>query len=406
MDPWSTLVSEGPGAAPDVIRQTKRQLRAEVGDVASALRRVEEQLVPRLADVIERRDRGEPVWPVLAYDDVAAGSVPESQREAVRRRGCAVVRGTFPRSRAEEWDRELASYLERNRFFETYRYRDDGIFAGLAAARPSIFPIYWSTPQVEARSDPAMAVVRRFLNGLWRVEGEGERWLDPERDTAYPDRVRRRRPGSSSGGLSPHTDSGSIERWVSPGYQQVYREVFGGDPAAYDPWDAAHRTEVDELPSTVTCSAFRTFQGWTALSAMAPSEGVLHVVPVPEAMAWVLLRALQGDVAEDDLCGAAWGQALPITERRHALLLEALVPIPAIEPGDTVWWHADLVHAVAPVTNQRGWGNVMYIPATPGCERNDLYAKRCQAAFAVGESPPDFAPEHYEAGWVGRARPA
>ena len=97
----------------------------------------------------------------------------------------------------------------------------------------------------------------------------------------------------------------------------------------HDPWDGAFRTEVSEFPSTVMCSAFRTFQGWTALSDMQPDQGVLHAVPIPAAMAYLLLRALQDDVAADDLCGAVNGQAMPITDRYHSVLLQALTPIPA-----------------------------------------------------------------------------
>jgi hypothetical protein len=160
---------------------------------------------------------------------------------------------------------------------------------------------------------------------------------------------------------------------------------------------------VDEFPSTVMCSAFRTFQGWTALSDMAPTEGVLHVVPIPSAMVYLLLRALADDVADDDLCGAANGQALPITERYHSLLLPALTPIPAVEPGDTVWWHGDMIHSVGPVTGQRGWGNVMYIPASPHCPKNAAYAEACGKAFLRGASPSDFAAEDYEVTWTGRA---
>ena len=104
-------------------------------------------------------------------------------------------------------------------------------------------------------------------------------------------------PARPSLGLSPHTDNGSIERWLLPAYQSVFRHVFSGRWRDYDPWDAAYRTEVHEFPSTVMCSAFRTFQGWTALSDMRPTDGVLHVVPIPSAMAYVLLRALQDDVA-------------------------------------------------------------------------------------------------------------
>jgi hypothetical protein len=150
------------------------------------------------------------------------------------------------------------------------------------------------------------------------------------------------------------------------------------------------------------CSAFRTFQGWTALSEMVPTEGVLHVVPIPEAMSYVLLRALQDDLADDDLGGAANGQSLPITEELHPVLIPALTPIPAVEPGDTVWWHGDMIHAVGAVTDQQGWGNVMYIPASPACEKNEAYAASCGQAFLTGASPSDFAPENYEMGWTGR----
>jgi hypothetical protein len=121
-------------------------------------------------------------------------------------------------------------------------------------------------------------------------------------------------------------------------------------------------------------------------------------------MGYLLLRALQDDVADDDLCGAVNGQALPIRERWHGTLFPALSRIPAVEPGDTVWWHGDLIHAVDPVTDQKGWGNVMYIPATPYCEKNVEYAQACGQAFREGKSPSDFASEDYEVSWTGRTQ--
>lgn len=384
------------------IRETKAQLRARVGDVAGAFRQAEEAMRAEVVEVVAQRESGEQIWPVVQFADVAAGTVPSATVAAIRRRGCAVVKGTFDRARAEAWDAELVSYLDRNDFAGTYKYVDDGIFGGLAAAKPSIFPIYWSRPQMAAREDGNMVAVRGFLNSFWKHESEGRVWFDPTRDTAYPDRVRRREPSTDSGGLSAHTDSGSIERWLLPAYQNVFRHVFDGNPAAYDPWDGAYRTEVHEFDSTVMCSAFRTFQGWTALSDMAPTEGVLHTVPIPSAMAYLLLRALQDDVADDDLCGAANGQALPINEKWHPLLMPALTPIPAVEPGDTVWWHGDMIHSVGPVQDQQGWGNVMYIPASPHCEKNAAYAAECGQAFRKGVSPADFAAEDYETDWAGR----
>jgi hypothetical protein len=391
---------------PASITRTKALLRQQIGDYAGVFAEVESAIRAEVAGIVADRAAGKPVWPVVALSDIAAGTVPPDVADAIRRRGCAVVRNTFSRAQAEAWDVELVRYVDENHFEETYQRIDDGVFGGLAEGKPAIFPIYWSAPQMEARQHPNMQSVRRFLNNFWKADSEGRVWFDPSRDTSYPDRVRRRPPGTTSPGLSAHTDSGSIERWLTPAYQQVFRHVFDGHWQDYDAWDGAYRTDVDEFTSTVMCSAFRTFQGWTALSDMEPTEGVLNVVPIPHAMAYLLLRALQDDVDEGDLCGAANGQALPITEEFHSILLPALSPIPAVEPGDTVWWHGDLIHSVAAVENQKGWGNVMYIPASPGCPKNDAYAAACGAAFVAGLSPSDFAAEDYEVNWTGRPSPS
>lgn len=397
------VTTELPSDVPAAIRETKAQLRERVGDVAGALAEVEEVLRGEVEAVVAEREAGRELFPVVPFADIAAGRVPERTVASIRRRGCAVVRGTFPRDRADRWNASLAAYLEDNRFAENYRGPADDVFGGLASSKPQIYGVYWSRPQMEARQDDNMVAVRSFLNSFWRAHSEGRTWFDPDRDTAYPDRIRRREPGSPSLGLSPHTDNGSIERWLLPAYQRVFRHVFSGRWRDYDAWDAAYRTEINEFPSTVMCSVFRTFQGWTALSDMQPTDGVLHVVPIPSAMAYVLLRALQDDVAADGLCGATNGQALPISARWHSVLLPALSPIPAVEPGDTVWWHCDVIHCVADDTSRERWGNVMYIPSSPHCDKNAAYGAVCGQAFLRGVSPSDFAAEDYEVGWTGRA---
>ncbi|MFC0543681.1 DUF1479 domain-containing protein [Kutzneria chonburiensis] len=394
------MVSTLPSDVPAAIRDTKARLRAGIGDVAGLLAEIEKDMLAEVEAVLAA---GPAAFPVVAYDDVAAGTVPSATLDAIRRRGCAVVRGTFPRAQAESWDAELADYLARNNFAARYAGPADDVFGGLSSSKPQIYPIYWSRPQLQARQSERMSTVRTFLNSFWRNESEGRVWFDPTLDTGYPDRIRRREPGSSSKGLSAHTDSGSVERWLLPAYQQVFRHVFSGRWSSYDPWDAAHRTEVDEFESTVMCSSFRTFQGWTALSDMRPTDGVLHVVPIPSAMAYLLLRALQDDVPADDLCGATNGRVLAVTEQWHAPLLPALTPIPAVEPGDTVWWHCDVIHSVADVSDQERWGNVMYIPAAPMCPKNARYAADCGRRFLAGTSPADFAAEDYEATWPDRA---
>jgi hypothetical protein len=70
-----------------------------------------------------------------------------------------------------------------------------------------------------------------------------------------------------------------------PAYQQAFRHCSDGTVEQYDPWDAAPPHRGPAVPGTTMSSVFRTFQGWTALSDMDPRPGVLHTVPIPEAMA-------------------------------------------------------------------------------------------------------------------------
>ena len=121
----------------------------------------------------------------------------------------------------------------------------------------------------------------------------------------------------------------------------------------------------------------------------------------PGEAATALLLMLD-DVPEDDMCGVAVGRAFPADERWHRDLLPALAGIPDVRAGDSAWWHCDMLHGVAPVRDQKGWGNVMYIPAAPWCDRNERYAASVHAAFLDGSSPDDFPEEHYERSWPDR----
>ncbi|QLR42414.1 DUF1479 domain-containing protein [Enterobacter sp. RHBSTW-00994] len=386
------------------IRQMKRELRVQIGDVQAVFDTLSDKIATRVAEINTLKSKGGSVWPVIPFADVKNGSITAEQRDAVKRRGCAVIKGHFPREQALAWDNAMLDYLDLNQFDAVYKGPGDNFFGTLTASRPEIYPIYWSQAQMQARQSEEMAQVQSFLNRLWTFESNGKQWFNPDVSVIYPDRIRRRPPGTTSKGLGAHTDSGALERWLLPAYQQVFARVFDGNVDQYDPWNAAHRTDVEEytVDNTTKCSVFRTFQGWTALSDMIPDQGLLHVVPIPEAMAYILLRPLLDDVPEDELCGVAPGRVLPISEKWHPLLIEALTSIPALEAGDSVWWHCDVIHSVAPVENQQGWGNVMYIPAAPMCEKNLAYAKKVKAALETGASPGDFPREDYEKTWQDR----
>src|SRR6185503_4167837 len=140
-------------------------------------------------------------------------------------------------------------YVDRNRFFENYTGPADDFF-GPVKSKPEIYPIYWSRSQMEARQHPRMATAQAFLNSRWTSTTDGRQWFDPDRDSLYPDRLRRRPPGTDSAGLGAHLDPGTLDLWMTSGYQQHFRHLFSGDFGAYDPWDASYRTEAAQYPGS------------------------------------------------------------------------------------------------------------------------------------------------------------
>jgi hypothetical protein len=401
---WEATPDDLPGA----IRQVKAALRARITasgrSVEDVFAVIEKRVRAQVEQIAAEKARGDAVWPVIDYADIAAGTVTADQLARLRQRGCLIVRGHFDRDQALGWDQDIVSYVESNQFFETYRGPGDDFF-GSVGSRPEIYPIYWSPAQMHARQSDRMARVQAFLNARWTSQSDGVQWFDPQRDSLYPDRIRRRPAGADSAGLGTHLDPGTLDLWMTQAYQRAFRHLFDGTVEAYDPWDAAYRTAGPQYPGTTMCSAFRTFQGWTALSDMAHDQGVLHTVPIPEAMGYLMLRPLLSDVPDDDMCGVTTNKVFPVSDTRHPLLLEALTGIPDVRAGDSVWWHCDMIHSVAPVQNQKGWGNVMYIPAAPWCPRNERYAAAVREAFITGASPSDFPAENYERDWPNRFQP-
>jgi hypothetical protein len=389
---------------PAAIRRAKRELREMLPNYREVFAEVEAAINEEAAQIASLRDRGAPVIPEIRFADIAANRVSAEQIAMVKARGACVIRNVFDRSLVEEWDNDIAQYVERNNLDAKLLHRaEDKYFGQLASSKPQIYGVYWSKPQVLARQSRELTQARVFLNRLWRTESEGRVHFDPEHVPVYADRLRRRPPGSESLGLSAHCDGGSVERWIEANFRKVYRHVFSGNWRDYDPFDAAWRTDVEEIASPAVCSMFRTFQGWTALTPQGPGDGTLQLVPIANAMVYILLRALQDDIADDDLCGAMPGRALSIRSEYHAPLFHALSSIPLMQPGDTVFWHSDVIHAVEDAHRGTGYSNVMYIASLPGCAKNDAYLKRQLPSFVDGESPPDFPADHFEVDFAGRA---
>jgi hypothetical protein len=385
----------------DQIVAFKRKIAPNREALGRAYADVKGQIIRAVEEIVSNAAAGRPVVPEVEYQDIRQGKVSEEVRRAIRSSGCAVIRGVFPASLASDWFAEVSDYLEINRYEEREVEKRglDKYFSALKAGKPQIFNVYWSRPQVMARQDARLAEARAFLDRLWRYEGA----FNPDLQCTYADRLRRRHPGDKTLGLSPHMDAGTVERWIDPGYQKVYENIFAGDWRGYDPFDAKHRLKTQEIPSPAVCSMFRTYQGWTALTRQGPRDGTLRLIPIAAGISYVLLRALQDDVEEDDLCGAAPGRALGVSPAWHPDLIAGLVSIPEVVPGDTVFWHTDICHAVADEHEGREYASVIYIGSAPDCPKNRAYLPKQQKAFLEGRSAPDFAAMDFEVDFKGRA---
>lgn len=386
------------------IREVKQLLKSQLPDYREIFAEVQQDIRAQVEEIQEVLAAGKNPVPELHADDIVNQRVTEEQKAHIRKRGCLVIHGVFDQQQAEQWNRDIGDYLDENNFEEALKNAaEDNYFGTLTEGKPQIYGVYWSKPQVLARQDERMNAVQTFLNGLWQTQSNGKQHFDPNSIIIYADRVRRRPPKSKPLGLSPHVDSGTIERWLDENFRYVYRHIFQGNWRDYNPYDADGRTEVREIASPANASVFRTFQGWTALSPQRKNGGTLKLVPIANAMAYILLRALQDDVAEDDLCGAQPKRTLGIYPQWHQLLLDAECAIPDMEAGDCVFWHCDVVHSVEAEHNSPYDSNVMYIGAAPRCEKNEAYLAGQWAAFVEGKSPPDYAPDDFETTFKNRA---
>ena len=324
----------------------------------------------------------------------------------VKKRGCLIIRNVFEEHVISGLNTQLEKYIDENNYYEDQKKKSslDKYFSDLKSAKPQIYGLYWSKAQIEIRHSVKMAKVKKWLNNLWLYENEEYKVFNPNKELSYADRIRRREPGDNTLGLSPHCDAGSIERWTDSFYQKIYNSIFSDNFEKYDPFDAKYRDKTKEFESPAVAHVFRTFQGWTALTEQGPNDGTLQLIPVSKGIGYVLTRALQDDVPENELCGSKLGRALSVNKEYHSLLLKGLVSIPKMKPGDTVWWHPDVVHAVEDKHSGKNYSNVVYVGATPYCKKNLDYTIKQSKKFLEGRSPPDFAAEDYEVNYKGRVR--
>ncbi len=384
------------------IIKSKKILRNKSKDYKKNFERISDFIKSEINEIKKFKENNLSIIPEVNFNDLSNNN--EENINQIKRRGCLVVRNVFKKNQIDQWNKDLENYIDSNNYYQDQIKKShlDNYFSELKSGKPQIFGIYWSKTQTDIRQSSELDKVKKFINNIWKYKFDSYQVFDPNKELIYADRVRRRQPGDSTLGLSPHCDAGSIERWIEKNYQKIYEKVFADEFEQYDPFNAMYRDKTDLIKSPAVSNTFRTFQGWTALTEQGPNDGTLQLIPIAKSMAYVLTRALLDDVPEHELCGSKSGRALSVNQKYHSLLLEGLISIPKMNPGDTIWWHPDVIHAVEDIHTGSNYSNVVYVGSMPFCEKNLNYAKKQAEKFLKGESPSDFAPEDYEVSYKNR----
>lgn len=350
--------------------------------------------------------------PVVTFEDISSGAVTEKQIADAKLAGCFVVKDVIPTEEATSLNSTLQTYLKENKTLIT----------GWPREKPYIKELYWTEAQVRLRSHPNQLHLQRWLNELWTEGPEAE-------PLTYADALRSVPPGSTYSALGPHVDAGSLSRWCDGTYRGYYGAVFGGDAEHLDLYRLKDRQDCRQnaIEGPAHSSVLRTFQGWTCLTPVGKDRGGIYFYPgAALTISYILLRPFFREVkpVEDFATEAEYlaadnwkfnpdteyfpgslsisSQHLGVKSHPHLRFKSRLVSIPDLNPGDTVWWHCDGIHAVEPnhAVNSEDPETlpavVVYIPAVPTTPGNCDYVKRQAECYKEGRCPPDFAQANAE----------
>ena len=386
------------------IEKLKSKLKDYSKNYKENFNQIEKYIKSEIDEISKLKASKKSIIPEISFNQINQRNIKFV--ESIKKRGCVIVRDVFENLTIERLNNDLEKYIEENNYYDDQKKKSglDKYFSDLKSSKPQIMGLYWSKAQMEIRHSENMLKVKKWLNNLWIYKNDEYEVFDPSKELSYADRVRRREPGDNTLGLSPHCDAGSVERWSDDYYQKIYKDIFSDNFLRFNPFDAKYRDKTTEFESPAVAHVFRTFQGWTALTEQGPNDGTLQLIPIAKAMAYILTRALLDDVPKDELCGSKLGKALSVNKEYHSLLLEGLISIPNMKPGDTVWWHPDVVHAVEDKHLGKNYSNVVYVGSTPYCKKNLDYVRKQAKKFLKGESPPDFAAEDFETNYKGRIK--
>ncbi|KAJ4475677.1 DUF1479-domain-containing protein [Lentinula aciculospora] len=394
----------------DTLLEVKREIATSFGhDFQARITKAWAEIINELGQFTDSvLTKGSEYIPKVEYAELATLST--ERLNEIRRIGTVVIRNVVDDKEARAWQGSLKEFIEAN-----------PDVPGFPANNKQFFELYWTKPQVEARSHPNVLTTSAWLNNLYRnspgSSGKAMEGVDLSTPLTYADRFRIRHPGGGWAHFPPHVDGGSIERWQDPAFRSCFHDILSGNWQKHDPYDLSGRLEARSslYQRANQASVFRTFQGWLAMSETAPTQGTLKVFPnVLLSNAYIILRPFfralvsvsspeilesknwEYDISCADFPGiylkdGGFGGPWPTPEfHPHMMLDKTMISVPKVMPGDVVFWHCDVVHSVEADHTGKEDSAVMYIPAVPTTPMNKAYVEKQKVCFLESTNPPDF----------------
>ncbi len=339
--------------------------------------------------------------PEVRSSHIVGGKIPTYVAKQLNRRGLLVVREALPKPFSQRFCNELIDYALNNHIW---------------SRPPNVYDFNWSQAQVEALMHPRMNAIVSTLNSFWHIERHSSQYgrklqhVDMNRHTMISNGAFVGKPCSPFG-PNPAMKGPGLRRWTNPLSPELYRRIFEGDYYQWDAFDATYR-----IPQVVNNEKsqgggealdadpgpFVPWHGFISLSHWPEQGQTLRIVPMLRVgVSFVLLRPFFDDVdpVNDMMLGASNNSHLEITKEFHGQLLNALVPLPPLYPGDAVFWHPDLIIAdgdtaggeeAAVVPVDRSYAGIFF-SSMPLCAGNARYAVSGREHFLYNENEAENA---------------
>ncbi|KAF5367135.1 hypothetical protein D9758_003872 [Tetrapyrgos nigripes] len=399
-------------------QEREQHLLATKKEIASSYPNFQAHAAASWAEIIEELAKASEAiassGPDVKLSDLS--TLPPEKVQEIRRKGTVVIKDVVDDADAISWRHQLEEFVKANPDVEASSWDTQaltGPVTGFPEDNKQFFQLYWTKPQVEARSHPNMMIASIWLNNLYGNSDNGNLdGVDLSTPLTYADRFRIRHAQTTWDTFPPHIDGGAIERWEDPAFRTCFDDIFSGNWRKHDPYALSGRlnarSSLYQRPNQA--SIFRTFQGWLAMSETAPTQGTLKVFPdVLLSNAYLILRPFfrplvpsdsseimdpknwEFDISSADFPGiiprdGGYTGPRPTPELHpHLLLDKTMTSVPKVMPGDAVFWHCDVVHSV-----EEEHTGTEDSAAMPACPLNEAYVQRQKECFLQGIRPPDF----------------